>query len=1398
MITSILQNGLTAPLVSIPGVILRNAAPVEIEDSLRRCSISKEEFLSLAKYSGAEIPYRLYWRLAESVLSPTSEFVHTVRLYTTSFCPHRCTFCTAQRFGWQFYTAPHSLDPEEIAQLICSITSESSAVYFNDDDFLLSPTRASNLFSALIRAKQAGTVPGNLMLIGQTRVSCVNPEVLDLGVKAGLRVLSFGVESFSDASLMSPELKKGFTGKQAFDSVKASLSVGVPITNINLILFHPTVTVEALLETIERSVELLHVALETGSRLALNSFPFLELYAGSPLVDLAKEKGWPIVNETIQGPANINVEIRNSVATDLVPCFESILEGFTHDPRWPLGIVDRSIGVNGLALFIACLKLLNINHPTLTTTSLTDLVFSLIERFHSPSTMMNPLPELNSSLSCDFSNAIDSLYGAKTGNVIFTFDRGKWKFTCGNLTLPVPPNVCHWIGRTMHPLQDVMLPHCGTVGKEALTTFLKSCLDGTCGSFEDVANKVPSVPVRHRNQFIRILLIAPCGTAQGGASTLPFVAPHWGLEQLRHYMTHDTDFVDCRVFNPNLCDHPAESLKIVLSRADYDVVGFSFIPQTLRNDAPLIMEVYKTLPDALLVCGGLNISHYPHAKLFESLPFDIYVAGPGEAILHQIASFLLQHRTEVEPWARFQSWKFTLFRKLSSLPNLFIRVLDDSCKYIATASSAFQFMTVNADEIGAGIAYTTSSQDVVNTTCYKEVDNSRRQQTVSPYPCGTGVHKLYVKVSDKCRGRCVFCSAPRDQTVPTPVASIISAIQNAMGPSNSTFDCVHVSDNDFLVDVEVATEICDEIIKAGLTKIPKTCKARADTVSPTVLSRLNKAGFVQITLGIESFCDSVLNGMCKDTTEKTNLVALDCCLSIGINPAMDLLFFSPWETKETLAYSCWRAATYSCLGACVHVTPQMYTQFGDKFSMLQSEQVDLEDISVIEGKPNLKCPINVRLCDPMRELHECVCSRWKANEMAFKAHHTGTHSGFVSMPAKGLLFLSSVIQTLLQAEGVPVSDSCPCSPSMQSIPAICDHTICKGMFTCSTYKVRFRFIKSSCLQYMSEVVIPEALRALIKTESTGLNQFPILVECPVCASQQVSDLEVDQQPRCQTNFTSLPPKTSSSKVILSPSDFVALAEARKLCLCKQCNTCFNTFSLPGLYDALYQSETYFCNEFSSICGYCNYPEQQLSRIENGRLFMDLLNECLQKSGLPNPKTVTNAALLDLGSGFGANIMAAYKAGWKAYGIDCSMHAVEQSQGLLANLSGTPPVPLIFHTQFWDSPSAVLSTHNLEQPYIVTMFDVLEHVSTPREYLRNVRQILLPQPSTGKPPGVLLLRVPVYRAALRDLPYKVDHLLYLPLDAVQQLLVSEKFSILHSQKDFFTPTHEHIFIAQPLL
>lgn len=264
---------------------------------------------------------------------------------------------------------------------------------------------------------------------------------------------------------------------------------------------------------------------------------------------------------------------------------------------------------------------------------------------------------------------------------------------------------------------------------------------------------------------------------------------------------------------------------------------------------------------------------YPHLALFSAIPFDILCAGPGESTLSSILSALIKEKLP-KITERGPEWKNSLLATLINIPNIIFH--NNAPTLTETRKEPFRYTFLSSSLIGSGIAYNNEQQDIVHFTTYKHADQTHTGNTTPPFPIVTGIHKIYVKVSDSCSGNCVFCSAPRDQTLPTPFSLIINAIA-ALKSTAKQFQCIHFSDNDFLFNHSLASSLCDEIIKEGLQDIPKTCKSRADRISPTILNKIINAGFVQLTIGVESFSNMVLLGMKKETTEFHNVLGTLCC-----------------------------------------------------------------------------------------------------------------------------------------------------------------------------------------------------------------------------------------------------------------------------------------------------------------------------------------------------------------------------------------------------------------------------------------------------------------------------------------------------------------------------------------
>ena len=124
-------------------------------------------------------------------------------LVSSRGCPHRCTFCdhSVAGYTWRARSAPSLL--EELDGLVAAGVRH---VHFYDDGFTRDRARVLDLARGLaVRARPLGW---NC----EARVDEVDPELLAAMARGGCRLVAFGVESASAATLT--RLAKGFTPAQ--------------------------------------------------------------------------------------------------------------------------------------------------------------------------------------------------------------------------------------------------------------------------------------------------------------------------------------------------------------------------------------------------------------------------------------------------------------------------------------------------------------------------------------------------------------------------------------------------------------------------------------------------------------------------------------------------------------------------------------------------------------------------------------------------------------------------------------------------------------------------------------------------------------------------------------------------------------------------------------------------------------------------------------------------------------------------------------------------------------------------------------------------------------------------------------------------------------------------------
>jgi radical SAM superfamily enzyme YgiQ (UPF0313 family) len=161
-----------------------------------------------------------------------------------------------------------------------------------------------------------------------------------------------------------------------------------------------------------------------------------------------------------------------------------------------------------------------------------------------------------------------------------------------------------------------------------------------------------------------------------------------------------------------------------------------------------------------------------------------------------------------------------------------------------------------------------------------------------------GEHVYTVIVARGCPFRCGFCSrihgkAVRFHSVDRVLQEVELLIRD-YGATEINFEADTITSNKrFIID------LCDALIQTGLSKkIRWTCESRIDTVSAGMLGQMKEAGCWQISYGVETGSQRLLNLIQKGTRIEDIETAFKMTKMVGISIRAFYMLGLPTETAE--------------------------------------------------------------------------------------------------------------------------------------------------------------------------------------------------------------------------------------------------------------------------------------------------------------------------------------------------------------------------------------------------------------------------------------------------------------------------------------------------------------------
>jgi radical SAM superfamily enzyme YgiQ (UPF0313 family) len=194
-------------------------------------------------------------------------------LLSSRGCPYRCRFCGCQKIvncTWRPRSVEGSFN--ELEQLV----SEGYQQFlFVDDSFTINPKRVMQLCEEIIKSKL------DVEWICEGRVNHTNKELMGLMVKAGCRIIYYGIESANQRIL--DYYDKRITPNQSKRAVETARRAGMDMIVGSFIIGAPTESRKEVVRTLKFAQEI---------PLDIPQYNILGIFPGMALWDEFKELGY--------------------------------------------------------------------------------------------------------------------------------------------------------------------------------------------------------------------------------------------------------------------------------------------------------------------------------------------------------------------------------------------------------------------------------------------------------------------------------------------------------------------------------------------------------------------------------------------------------------------------------------------------------------------------------------------------------------------------------------------------------------------------------------------------------------------------------------------------------------------------------------------------------------------------------------------------------------------------------------------------------------------------------------------------------------------------------------------------------------------------------------------------
>ncbi len=358
------------------------------------------------------------------------------------------------------------------------------------------------------------------------------------------------------------------------------------------------------------------------------------------------------------------------------------------------------------------------------------------------------------------------------------------------------------------------------------------------------------------------LLISPYFHQDSGSMMKDVASnfPPLGLAFLAAYVRqkgYSVKILDCNIYSPSL-EEVRSSLKktFVPEFKNIRVIGLTVITPTVKKAYKIAETCKEFYPDAIIVFGGAHATFLAE-EVINNKVVDIAVVGEGEITFEEILA-----------GKDLEKIKGIVFRKR-------INNRDDIIR------TPFRERIIDLDSLPL------PAYDLLPILEYKPAKGAYKR-----------LPAVGMITSRGCPGRCTFCNRTLGNEITFQSAQrILEEIQWLI--KNYKIKQLFIYDDTFTVNRNNVVKFCDMLIrnKIGISWV---CNARVDFIDFEMLKTMQKAGCSQISYGVESADEVVLENINKHISLSQISNAVKWTKRAGIECRLSFIVGSPGDSVEVI------------------------------------------------------------------------------------------------------------------------------------------------------------------------------------------------------------------------------------------------------------------------------------------------------------------------------------------------------------------------------------------------------------------------------------------------------------------------------------------------------------------